>query len=100
MNHEYQYPFIIGDRVRVPIHRTDMTIGGGTHAAGFCGTVVRLECGMIGVAFDSNVHGHDCGISSCPVGHGWFMTADELELEQDDCEEPANAEELAGFLGL
>jgi len=63
----------IGDRVRLLInenrflHKGDLGI-----------VVVFHNSGSVGVRWDNHISGHDC-VGNCESGHGWYVSADNLE---------------------
>lgn len=79
-------PFEIGDRVVCTSnHQRSHDLG---PFPGQVGTVRSITGLFYGVQFDEPFHdGHDLHSRSlrppCPMGHGWFVFAESLELERD-----------------
>ena len=68
--------FKIGDRVRI-------TERGRTYDK--CGVIKCIECGYYGVELDLFVNTHNCS-GHCKDGHGWWVSADCMELVNDKTE--------------
>ena len=71
--------FEIGDRVTVdPFINVRVGNLGVKADDDLVGTVCSLD-GMVGVAFDEDIGGHDCG-GRCEKGHGWYLHKEWLVL--------------------
>lgn len=75
--------FRIGDRVQATKNAPEEN--GNIHK-GDQGTICFIERNkFIGVEWDKNVHGHDCG-GKCENGHGWKVWESDLCLIEEEAE--------------
>ena len=91
--------FNAGDRVVCIVDHPD---DNETLIAGYLGTVCRmLSSKPIGVRWDEDIDGHDCG-GCCECGYGWFVGINEIEHYQecDDKLYTFDDQELNALLGI
>ncbi len=74
----------VGDRVRCILSYDN------TNIVGLSGTVIKIysnrwrveDFQYLAIEFDENIDGHHCGMGGVKYGHGWNISADHLEPEQ------------------
>lgn len=59
------------------------------------GTVIAYNNkDSIGIEFDKNFGGHNCGKNDCKYGHGWWLNDREIELVEEEPKEEPKAEPI------
>lgn len=88
----------VGDRVRCIV---DFPDNNSNIVRGNTGTVVHCEDGIVYVAWDNYVNGHDCdGYGNVEFGYGWNVSFDEIELEVDDVQYEFDEEKFKELIGF
>ena len=76
--------FSVGDRV---ISVVDAPDGNKGIHIGSTGVVCRTSTGRFAIYWDEDVGGHSCE-GYCPNGHGWWVGACDVELDDETDDEP------------